>query len=209
MVSKQEWAADPLVQVQKAIAPVQWLGHDLLINASLGIAQNKDTLLHFETAANMLRDKGPQLMRGYGVHIAPADLDAFGTAADEVDTIRRSFIQFLARPYETRAAQALHQTLTKELLPTIDTAIDRYRGLFISLVIERQHAQKAQTVETVKGLARISKQIFFISINASVEAARVGDAGRGFLQISTDIRALAQSAQSATQDLSNLVDDTA
>ena len=64
----------------------------------------------------------------------------------------------------------------------------------------------AQTSAAISGLDKISKQIFFISINASIEAARVGDAGRGFLQISTDIRALSQSAQQATRGLGDLID---
>jgi len=51
------------------------------------------------------------------------------------------------------------------------------------------------TKRSTEELERISKQIFFVAINATVEAARLGDQGAALGHIGQEIRALSKSAQ--------------
>lgn len=59
--------------------------------------------------------------------------------------------------------------------------------------------------ELVK-VGRISKEIGLLSVNASIESARAGDAGRGFSVIAQSIRGLANDTQAITQRLNPLVE---
>lgn len=68
-------------------------------------------------------------------------------------------------------------------------------------------AQSAQS--SMAKIANISRSVRLISLNASVEAARVGDLGRGFSVIAGEIKSLAeaidQASQSATSSMNQLV----
>lgn len=182
-----------------------WLGHQLLCDAQAPRDLQQIILIRFSDAATMLRSKGPQMMTESGVHISPEDQAIFDAAADQVETCKTRLEALTNGQADPDAKLSLLNALTEDMQPAVIRAMNLFSELFITLVQDRQQAQRRQADTAISGLDRISKQIFFISINASVEAARVGDAGRGFLQISSDIRALSQSAQNATQDLSSLV----
>lgn len=205
MAGMDDWKKDPLVLVQQDILPVPVLAQSILLQiATVGrVADGWGDAFHAADA--MLRYKGGNLMRAYGVVVSAQDQRAFDAAADTVMRSKAMLAQVMAGPNKNDAIATAHAAVQDDLYPALNEAIDHFRRLFISLVIARQKTHAEQSRAAISGLDRISKQIFFISLNASVEAARVGDAGRGFLQISTDIRALSQSAQDATRGLSDLV----
>lgn len=51
-----------------------------------------------------------------------------------------------------------------------------------------------------KSITRISKQTGLLSLNASVEAARAGDAGHGFAVVASEMKALSDSCEEAASD---------
>lgn len=70
----------------------------------------------------------------------------------------------------------------------------------------------AETItKTLKRLAHIGKHVRLVALNASVEAARVGDAGRGLGVIAVEFKSLAEEIQhlavSASADISKLAKD--
>ena len=54
----------------------------------------------------------------------------------------------------------------------------------------------------------IAFQTNLLALNASVEAARAGDAGKGFAVVAVEVRRLAQSAASASNDVKGLIEQT-
>jgi methyl-accepting chemotaxis protein len=56
------------------------------------------------------------------------------------------------------------------------------------------------------GVEEIAAQAQFLAITAGLEAARAGDAGRGFAVIAAEMRALAQRSAAATQEIKAVVD---
>jgi methyl-accepting chemotaxis protein len=54
-------------------------------------------------------------------------------------------------------------------------------------------------------IRRIASQTKLLALNASIEAARSGEAGRGFGVVATEVKSLAREVESATQQIDGLV----
>jgi methyl-accepting chemotaxis protein len=61
--------------------------------------------------------------------------------------------------------------------------------------------------EFVTSIATISRRTQLLSLNAGIEAARAGDAGRGFAIVASEIRTLSESSKAATQEISTLIEE--
>ena len=64
-------------------------------------------------------------------------------------------------------------------------------------------------IEVIKVIQSVAAQTNLLAMNAAIEAAHAGDAGKGFSVVADEIRKLSESTQKSAKDISNLINEIA
>lgn len=101
------------------------------------------------------------------------------------------------RSSEARSLQKIGKIAADELSP----AVSAFQGALFDAVVGYERAAAARMKDTdstaLSQIDNLARTINFIAINASVEASRAGDAGKGFAVIASQIRELSQKSAEA------------
>ncbi|WP_368086827.1 methyl-accepting chemotaxis protein [Paenibacillus sp. yr247] len=102
----------------------------------------------------------------------------------------------------TQNAQGGYQAMDKVMnqMESLQASFNHTAG-----TVKRLHEysqQIGQIIEVIKG---ISAQINLLALNASIEAARVGEHGRGFTVVANETRKLAAQSSSSVDVISELI----
>ncbi|MBN4049350.1 hypothetical protein JYT70_00385, partial [bacterium AH-315-N14] len=89
-----------------------------------------------------------------------------------------------------------------ESIQNVQRTVENMRSIMMELV-EKSNKIKG-IVGTIKGIA---KTTHLLSLNANIEAARAGDAGRGFSVVAGEVKKLAENSSISANEIDNIILD--
>lgn len=196
MADLRDWRDDPLVLIEKRV----YLVAPRLLHALHG-GRDPGFVAVAAEASEALRHAQARYMGPFGVEVPASAHPLLAGLADRFERLAAAVDRDRTHP-DAQARAALGDEIGLRLPVEVEAVMDALREAFVQTMLERQ-ARAARSAETAAAeVAQISRQIYFVSINASVEAARAGDAGRGFSVIGQEIRALSEKASASLRRMS-------
>ena len=198
------------------------------LQASMGrmIGGFRTTVGRIDTASAELREAAAEMARtsdeaGNAIAEVAQSISAISEGAShQVDLVTRSGsvvreIEGQIRDATEHASEAQRQSAETEKLAEeglasaseVEQAMQSVRegSLVTSEVIRSLGEKSADINQIVHAITDIAAQTNMLALNASIEAARAGDQGRGFANVAEEVRVLAEDAQSSAEQIAALV----
>jgi len=159
------------------------------IDASLGhtsssVGRLSDTADSMREAAKESRDRAT--MVGEASAAASSNVETVAASTEELDASIREITEQVA------ASQSMAGEATAEMRRTREN---------IDGLVER-----AQTINGIVELINaIAEQTNLLALNATIEAARAGEAGKGFAVVASEVKSLATQTSKATEDIARQI----
>ena len=130
-----------------------------------------------------------------------------GQSATQIDAVQAVLFDLEAVAQQIERNRSLADASLTSVAETSSVTNDLIIGVEeISSAMERITQSSRRIEDVVRKIEQIAQQTEIISINAAIEAARAGDAGRGFVLIASEVRRLAVACRNLATGIGSLTE---
>ncbi|QIH05816.1 methyl-accepting chemotaxis protein [Pseudomonas sp. BIOMIG1BAC] len=184
-----------------------------LLRAMAKMQENlRDTLQHISGSATQLASAAEELNSvteesARGLTQQNNEIEQAATAVNEmtsaVEEVARNAVSTSEASREATTSAGDGRDLVQETVSAIERMsadVQSTAGLIGDLANESRDIGKV--LDVIRGLA---DQTNLLALNAAIEAARAGEAGRGFAVVADEVRALAHRTQQSTSEIERMI----
>jgi len=190
---------------QDELGRLQTSMHKMTANLRVLIGGLRDGVIQISSAAEQLQTVTEQT--NHGVNSQKSETDQVATAMYEM----AATVQEVARNAEQASRAAISASLeAREGGDVVSKAILRIESLAIEVGHSKTAMDDLKTQSNKIGgvldvIKAVAEQTNLLALNAAIEAARAGEAGRGFAVVADEVRSLAQRTQISTEEIAVLI----
>lgn len=182
--------------------------------AELGRMQDsqRQTISHISASAQQLAAAAQQLnavtdASSRGVQQQDQELEQAATAVTEMTTAVEEVARNAVSTSEAaEASNALSRQSRQQVQDTIEGTHAMAADIQGSAELIQTLAGETREIGKVLDVIRaVSEQTNLLALNAAIEAARAGEAGRGFAVVADEVRTLAHRTQESTREIEQMI----
>jgi len=165
----------------------------------------RDGVTHISSAAEQLSAVTEQT--SIGVNTQKIETDQLATAMNEMTATVQEVARNAEQASEAAAgadheARAGDDVVTKAIAQIDRLATEVGHSTTAMGELKRESDKIGGMLDVIKSVA---EQTNLLALNAAIEAARAGEAGRGFAVVADEVRSLAQRTQKSTEEIEGLI----
>ncbi|MGX5221240.1 methyl-accepting chemotaxis protein [Pseudomonas segetis] len=138
--------------------------------------------------------------QGHEIEMAATAVNEMSAAVEEVASNASSTSQMTSQSSDAAAAGKAQVDETVSAINLVVSNVEATSSEVQSLVVMATDISKVLDV-----IRAIAEQTNLLALNAAIEAARAGEAGRGFAVVADEVRALAHRTQQSTHEIEQMV----